>query len=169
MATKTKDIPNYEVKYLKINKWNRLPNIKYRHMECRVCGALTEVGEDATAVTCYRCVNELTEPPQFKSQRKSDKPPGWHFMKVYVHKDGTVYHKGVEQEELKGTLPITKIKKKKKEGKKLNKFQKKDLRNRLMVELHKLKKKQKRATLKKDIKAVGVSIRKLERELKKIK
>ena len=51
MATKEK--VNYEVKYLKIDRWNRIPNIKYRHMECRVCGALTEVGEDATAVTCY--------------------------------------------------------------------------------------------------------------------
>ena len=169
MATKTKDKPNYEVKYLKINKWNRVPNVKYKHMECKVCGAMTEVGEDTTAVTCYICVNSMTEPPHFNTKKKSDKPPGWHFMKVYVHKDGVVYHKGVEQPDLKGTLPVTKIKKKKKQGKKLNKFQKKDMRNRLMVELHKLKKKQKKAKLKKDIKAINVSIRKLERELKKLK
>lgn len=170
MATKTKDKINYEVKYLKINRWNRLPDVKYRHMECRECGALTEVGEDATAVTCYICVHNMTEPPHFITKKKSDKPPGWHFMNEYVHKDGTVYHKGVEQPDLKGTLPVTKIKKKKKtEGKKLNKFQKADKRNRLMVELHKLKKKQNKAKLKKDIKAIGVSIRKVERELKKFK
>lgn len=171
MATKTKDKQTYQVEYLKINKWNRIPNVKYRHMECRVCGAMTEVGEDTTAVTCYICVNAVTEPPHFVTKKKSDKPPGWHFMNVYVHKDGAVYHKGVEQPDLKGTLPITKIKKKKKKdnGVKLNKFQKADKRNRLMVELHKLKKKQNRAKLKKDIKAIGVSIRKLERELKKLK
>jgi len=170
MTTKTKDKINYEVKYLKIDKWNRIPGVKYRHMECRVCGALTEVGEDTTAVTCHRCVNELTDPPHFVTKKKSDKPPGWHFMNVYVHKDGTVYHKGVEQPDLKGTLPVTKIKKKKKDnGVKLNKFQKADKRNRLMVELHKLKKKQNKAKLKKDIKAIGVSIRKIERELKKFK
>ena len=111
----------------------------------------------------------MTEPPAFYNKKKSDKPPGWHFMNVYVHKDGTVYHKGVEQHDLKGTLHVTKIKKKKKEERKLNKFQKADKRNRLMVELHKLKKKQNKAKLKKDIKAVGVSIRKIERELKKLK
>ncbi len=170
MATKVKDKTNYEVRYFKIDKWNRIPGVKYRHMECKVCGAMTEVGEDTSAVTCYICVNSMTEPPHFSTKKKSDKPPGWHFMNEYVHKDGTVYHKGVEQPELKGTLPITEIKiKKKKEGIKLNKFQKQDRRNRLMVELHKLKKKQKKAKLKKDIKAINIAIRKLERELKKLK
>ena len=30
-------------------------------------------------------------------------------MKVFVSKDGTVYHKGIEQRSLKGTLPVTVI------------------------------------------------------------
>ena len=38
----------------------------------------------------------------------------WHFMNEFVDKDGTVYHKGKEMPELKGTRPITVIKPKKK-------------------------------------------------------
>jgi uncharacterized membrane protein len=33
------------------------------------------------------------------------KPRGWHFMKEFVDKSGNVYYKGVEQPELKNTLP----------------------------------------------------------------
>tara|TARA_R100000008_G_scaffold85430_1_gene75348 strand:+ start:400 stop:900 length:501 start_codon:yes stop_codon:yes gene_type:complete len=163
----TKEKIKYDVKYLKIDKWNRLPNVKYRHMECRECGMMTEVGEDATAVTCYICVSNASEPPSFSTKKKSDKPPGWHFMKVYVHKDGTVYHKGEEQPKLKGTLPVTVIKKKK-EGVKLNKFQKQNMRNKIHVEIHTLKKKLKKAKFKKDIKSINVSINKLQRQLKKL-
>lgn len=37
---------------------------------------------------------------------KDDKKPrGWHFMKEFVDKSGNVYYKGVEQPELKNTLP----------------------------------------------------------------
>ena len=157
----------YEIKYLKIDKWNRLPNVKYRHMECKECGAMTEVGEDTTAVTCYICVNAVTEPPHFSTKKKSDKPPGWHFMNEYVHKDGTVYHKGVEQPKLKGTLPITIIKKKKSVIK-LTRFQKKAKRNDIWAEIHTLKKKLKKAKFKKDIKTINVSINKLQRQLKKL-
>ena len=34
---------------------------------------------------------------------------GWHFMNEFVDKDGNVFHKGVEQPKLKGTLPPTKV------------------------------------------------------------
>ena len=44
----------------------------------------------------------------------SGRPSGWHFMKEFVDKDGKVFHKGVEQPKLFGTLPATKVKPKKK-------------------------------------------------------
>ena len=46
-------------------------------------------------------------------------------MKLYVHKDGTVYHKGVEQPSLHGTLPVTSTTDKP-EKKKLSKQEKLD-------------------------------------------
>jgi len=47
----------------------------------------------------------------------SGRPSGWHFMNEFVDKDGNVFHKGKEQPKLKGTLPPTKIKPKKKPAK----------------------------------------------------
>ena len=44
----------------------------------------------------------------------SGRPSGWHFMNEFVDKDGKVFHKGVEQPKLFGTLPATKVKPKKK-------------------------------------------------------
>ena len=41
------------------------------------------------------------------------RPMGWHWMKEFVDKDGSVFHKGKEVPELKGTLPVTVIKRKK--------------------------------------------------------
>jgi len=53
-----------------------------------------------------------------KPQRvSSGRPSGWHFMKEFVDKDGKVFHKGVEQPKLFGTLPATKVKPKKKPAK----------------------------------------------------
>ena len=165
MVTKEKVI--YSVDHKKIKAWNRNPEHLYRHMECKVCGDMTECAEDATAVTCHICVNQLVEPPSNIQKKKSDKPPGWHFMNVYVHKDGTVYHKGTEQSKLKGTLPITKIKKKTNNKPKLNKFQKKDIRSKVLIEMHNLKKELKKAKFKKDVKRINSSLKKLQRELKK--
>ena len=45
---------------------------------------------------------------------KTGRPSGWHWMSEFVDKDGTVFHKGVEQPKLKGTLPPTKVTPKKK-------------------------------------------------------
>ena len=39
----------------------------------------------------------------------SGKPRGWRWRKEFVDADGTVYHKGVEQPKLKGTLPPTNV------------------------------------------------------------
>ena len=54
-------------------------------------------------------------PEQNKLKRvKTGRPSGWYFMNEFVDKDGTVYHKGKEMPELKGTLPVTVVKPKKK-------------------------------------------------------
>jgi len=54
-------------------------------------------------------------PIENKPKRVSTgRPAGWHFMNEFVDKDGNVFHKGKEQPDLKGTLPPTKIKPKKK-------------------------------------------------------
>ena len=49
----------------------------------------------------------LEEP---KSYKPTGRPPGWHWMKEFVDKDGNVFHKGKEQPKLKGTLKPTKVK-----------------------------------------------------------
>ena len=53
--------------------------------------------------------------PKEKPKKVSTgRPAGWHFMNEFVDKDGNVFHKGVEQPKLKGTLKPTKIVPKKK-------------------------------------------------------
>ncbi len=84
------------------------------------CGNYISVGETAVSVTCPTCVNRkiminFPELHEDKPKRKSTgRPAGWHFMVEFVDVNGNVFHKGVEQPKLKGTLPPTKIKPKKK-------------------------------------------------------
>ena len=84
------------------------------------CGNYISVGETAVSVTCPTCVNRkiminFPELQEDKPKRKSTgRPAGWHFMVEFVDVNGNVFHKGVEQPKLKGTLPPTKIKPKKK-------------------------------------------------------
>ena len=97
-----------------------------RYMECSICGSFVDnVDLSTTAAMCYRCLTirtiKLWDPNEIKP--KSNKQKGWHWMKEFVDKDGTVFHKGKEMPELKGTLPPTKIKKtakKKRKDKKLS-------------------------------------------------
>ena len=49
-----------------------------------------------------------------KQYKPTGRPAGWHFMNEFVDKDGNVFHKGKEQPKLKGTLPPTNVKPKKK-------------------------------------------------------
>ena len=90
-----------------------------RYMMCD-CGTYISVGESAVNVVCGTCTNhrimaKFPELHEDKPKRKtSGRPSGWHFMNEYVDADGNVFHKGKEQPDLKGTLPPTKIKPKKK-------------------------------------------------------
>ena len=89
------------------------------YMDCKITGEpVRNVGVEATSVIGSRALTVRMNrmfPEQSKPTRvKTGRPSGWHFMNVFVDKDGTVFHKGKEQPDLKGTLPPTKIKPKKK-------------------------------------------------------
>jgi len=111
-----------KIKYDSFNKQGII------HMQCKRCKTqYVPVSDDSIkSVTCSHCVVIRTlalKPieefyPNLKLQSKKRKPPGWHFMSEFVDKDGTVYHRGKEQPDLKGTLKPTKIKPKKVKKKK---------------------------------------------------
>jgi phage FluMu protein Com len=87
----------------------------YKTLPCRKCGRLVEtVGEEAVKVTCSWCVlGAVGFPEESKSAYKpTGRPAGWHWMKEFVDKDGSVYHLGKEQPKLKGTKKPTKVVKK---------------------------------------------------------
>ena len=89
------------------------------YMDCKITGdPVRNVGVEATSVIGSRALTVRMNrmfPEQSKPTRvKTGRPSGWHFMNEFVDKDGTVFHKGKEQPKLKGTLPPTKIKPKKK-------------------------------------------------------
>ena len=89
------------------------------YMECKITGdPVRNVSVEATSVIGSRALMARMDkmfPEQDKPKRvKTGRPSGWHFMNEFVDKDGTVYHKGKEMPELKGTLPITIVKPKKK-------------------------------------------------------
>ena len=89
------------------------------YMECKITGdPVRNVSVKATSVIGSRALMARMDkmfPEQDKPKRvKTGRPSGWHFMNEFVDKDGTVYHKGKEMPELKGTLPVTVVKPKKK-------------------------------------------------------
>ena len=132
------------------------------------CFNFTPVAHYTTAVVCPKCSIKLIDPPVIKpSVKKSDKPRGWHFMSEYVYKDGTVYHRGVEQPKLKDTLPPTVIKEKPKQ-KKLSRAEKANLKNKLLIEFNTLTKVMLNTTKKTARAKVARKINKLQKQIKKL-
>ena len=86
------------------------------YMDCKVTGEpVANVSEEAVSVIGSRAVMGMVGMPDEPKQKVSTgRPAGWHFMNEFVDKDGNVFHKGKEQPKLKGTLPPTKVKTKKK-------------------------------------------------------
>ena len=79
-------------------------------IDCHICGADVKVDDRAVQATCSYCVIDTMWGAVPKVERKRvGYPKGWRFMNLFVHADGTVYHKGVEDNNLKGTLPPTEI------------------------------------------------------------
>ena len=94
-----------------------------RYMQCKHClSEYVQTGEDTAAVTCWKCVSIITTSqmtledfyPSWNKQKKTGRPPGWHWMAEFVDKDGNVFHRGKEQPKLKGTLKPTVVKPRKK-------------------------------------------------------
>ena len=106
-------------------KWMSFHEDGKRYMQCKHClSEYVSVSENIVAVTCSTCVTRITTSqmtledfyPSMKI-KKTGRPAGWHWMKEFVDKKGTVFHKGKEQPELKGTLKPTKVKPPKKRKK----------------------------------------------------
>ena len=105
-------------------EWISFTEDGQRWMICKSCQSeYVPVDERTSAITCSKCVLKKTlalKPMDefFGKQRVSTgRPAGWHFMNEFVDKDGNVFHKGKEQPDLKGTLPPTKVKPRKKKKK----------------------------------------------------
>ena len=81
------------------------------YMDCKITGEpVANVSTEAVSVIGSRAVMSRVGIPKEKPSRVSTgRPAGWHFMNEFVDKDGTVFHKGKEQPDLKGTLPPTKV------------------------------------------------------------
>jgi len=125
---------------------------------CKLCGQL--VSTKAKAVTCWQCVSDIVEWPEHTTRKKSQGfARGWKFMKVFVHEDGRVFHKGEEQPELKGTLPPTQIQTKPKKSK----AERKRDRQAALAELGQLKKDLKKATRKTEQKKLLKRISKVQK------
>ena len=89
------------------------------YMDCKITGEpVRNVSTDTVSVIGNSALTGMlhkkfpdTGKPAYKP---TGRPSGWHFMNEFVDKDGNVFHKGVEQPDLKGTLPPTKVEPKKK-------------------------------------------------------
>jgi len=97
--------------------------VTFKTMVCsKGCGQAVEVDSSVESVICWYCVSHMVAPPEIRAVQHPTngirKAKGWHFMKVYVDAEGNVFHEGVEQPKLKGTLPQTPIKPKKNKGSK---------------------------------------------------
>lgn len=125
------------------NRWMMCENSEPggQYWKGNVCNIMVKVANDVHRALCWRCTALLVDVPAVRSfAPKSDKPKGWKFMKEFVSADGTVYHKGVEQPELKGTRPVTVIEAKP-EKKRLSKQDKETAKNELGKEIAELKSK----------------------------
>jgi hypothetical protein len=138
-------------------------------LECTRCGGFTKVsGIEVVSITCHECVNEMMREFDAPLLRKKKQvlaqgyPRGWRFMKEFVHTDGTVYFKGVEQPELKGTKEVTTIAAKPKK----TKAQKKQEKENALIQLAKLKSALKKTIKKGEAKKLQTQIKKLEKQIK---
>ena len=89
------------------------------YMDCKITGEpVPNVSTEAKSVIGSRALlgNMTKMFPEKERQiyKPTGRPAGWHFMNEFVDKDGTVFHKGVEQPKLKGTLKPTEVVPKKK-------------------------------------------------------
>lgn len=151
-----------------------------RHMICQnsvsggkywrnqICETFEVVGPNAVSVLCHNCINAMVEPPKERVySEKSDKPKGWKFMKEFVASDGKVYHKGIEQPGLFGTMHPTVIEPKEKKNK-LSKKEKEELSREIGKQIAELKAKLFTETRKGERARITKELSKKNRELKRL-
>ena len=117
MKKKYKQQPKNKERRFEMNGGYYINGVPY--MECKITGEpVRNVSIEAKSVIGSKALMARMDkmfPEQKKPKRVSTgRPAGWHWMKEFVDKDGTVYHKGVEQPDLKLTRPVTLSKEKKK-------------------------------------------------------
>ena len=83
------------------------------YMDCKITGEqVANVSTDCKSVIGSRALTGLLHKKFPETNKPSyvptGRPAGWHWMKEFVDKDGTVYHLGKEQPKLKGTKKPTK-------------------------------------------------------------
>ena len=142
--------------------WEHLKKLKR-------CKQWTKVSDNTTAVLCPTCTRSTVPPPEVrKGYVSKGRPRGWQFMKEFVDKNGNVFHKGIEQTKLKGMRPITKIEPKQSK-RKLSKGEKANLEQSILQQMAMVRGQVKKARFKKDIKSGQSQLKRLERQLKKIR
>jgi len=105
---------------MKVNKLTKLSTNDFHIILCSECNKPQKVTTNIVKVLCGMCVQNHIDPPNILlagEKRETGFPRGWVFYETFVHKDGRVFKKGVEQPDLKGTLSPTKIEKKQKKHK----------------------------------------------------
>lgn len=139
-----------------------------KYYKGHICNLWCQVSKDADAILCYKCAMSLTDPPEYHSGYKTKGyPRGWQFMKEFVHTDGTVYFKGIEQPDLKNTLPVSDFSDKPQKVK-LTKREKEELKDQLLQQMVFIKGQLSNSTLKKDINSNRSQLKKIERQIKKL-
>lgn len=163
-------------------------------LECKreSCYNIVDVPESVTAVLCWKCVQIMSDPPdghipydvstrEFLDPETREpidphqplpkKPRKWKEMKVYVDRGGRVFHMGIEQPGLKGTLEPTPVKvrvainRKPRTRKTVNPVITEQQKIKILAELQKAKSNLKNETRKSYINKYERRIKKLEKEL----
>jgi hypothetical protein len=98
---------------------DQLSKKNFMSLKCSKCSNIVEkVDPQVESVLCWECTIKTVPYEEKAIPKKTGFPPGWKIFPVYVHKNGDVYHRGKIQPELKGTLPITEVKQRKRRTKK---------------------------------------------------
>lgn len=131
-----------------------------KKIDCDHCGTSLNVSDDVVSGVCWQCLIDVVKSLEAPVKKKLvGYPKGWRFMKEFVHSDGTVYHKGVEQPDLKGTMNPTIIEEKPKKTKQQKKAEKSEA----LLEYAKLKKELGKETRKTHIKKLQTKLNKLQK------
>ena len=88
-------------------KFGAFEDVVFKDVLCSKCDReYVKIDGNALSGVCWKCVQGLVGNPPEPNQNMNAKRrvTGWQLYSVWVDYDGMVWHKGVEQPELKGTL-----------------------------------------------------------------